>query len=236
MIVYCAACAAIAGLCLAESWIILEERYPKYREGLSRKPFATIGLHAFGPYMSAFVSVLMNITRIGATAVFVLLTAGFVFSLTGSFVSLTLCQWIPIVSAALLLPLWLGSPADFWPIAYSAMLSTTIGSILLLVAIILEITSNGFGQDFHFDGFESFSTAFGAILFAFGGASAFPNFQNDMREKDKFPKAVIFGFIGMALSAQRASIIFLVFSLPLQVFFSFTCQLPVWGTPPLASR
>jgi len=51
LIVYCAACAAIAGLCLAESWIILEERYPKYRNGLSRKPFATIGYHAFGRYM-----------------------------------------------------------------------------------------------------------------------------------------------------------------------------------------
>ena len=215
MIIYCAVCAGIAGLCLAESWIILEERYPKYRNGLSRKPFATIGYHAFGRYMrliiehlgcfiysvhstlySALVSVLMNLTRIGATAVFLLLTSGFIFSLTSSIVQISLCQWIPIIAAALLFPLWLGSPGDFWPIAYSAMISTTVGSILLIIAIIIETTNNGFGNDFHFNGFESFSTAFGAILFAFGGASAFPNFQNDMREKEKFPKAVIFGFFG----------------------------------------
>jgi len=145
----------------------------------------------------------MNITRLGATAVFLLLTSGFIFSLTRSMVNISLCQWIPIVAAALLLPLWLGSPADFWPIAYSAMVSTTIGSILLIVATILEINNKGISDDFHFDGFESFSTAFGAILFAFGGASAFPNFQNDMREKEKFPKAVVFGFIGESIRLRN---------------------------------
>ena len=51
MIAYCAICAAVAGICLAKSWLILEERYPKYRQGLTRKPFATIGSHAYGKYM-----------------------------------------------------------------------------------------------------------------------------------------------------------------------------------------
>lgn len=52
MIVYCATCAGIAGLCLAQSWLLLEERYPaKYKSGLSRKPYATIAHHAFGPFM-----------------------------------------------------------------------------------------------------------------------------------------------------------------------------------------
>ena len=51
MILFCAACAGIAGMCLANSWLLLEERYPEYREGLTRKPFSTIGYHAFGNWM-----------------------------------------------------------------------------------------------------------------------------------------------------------------------------------------
>ena len=92
--------------------------------------------------------------------------------------------------------MWLGSPADFWPVAYSAMLSTSIGSILLIIDTSIVISSRGIATDFHVDGFESFSTAFGTILFAFGGASAFPNFQVDMKQKNKFPLAVGFGFFG----------------------------------------
>ena len=42
--------------------------------------------------------------------------------------------------------------------------------------------------------FRSLSLAFGTILFAFGGACTFPTFQNDMREKRKFSKAVYLGF------------------------------------------
>lgn len=48
IIVYCAILAAIAGIALAKCWLILEERYPEYRHGLTRKPFSTIGYHAFG--------------------------------------------------------------------------------------------------------------------------------------------------------------------------------------------
>ncbi|XP_017494281.1 PREDICTED: amino acid transporter ANTL2-like [Rhagoletis zephyria] len=190
MILYCATCAGISGMCLAKSWLILEERYPEYRQGLTRKPFSTIG---------AFVSVIMNITRIGASTVFVILSAGLAVALTSSFIHLTECQWIPIVVAVFLVPFWLGSPADFWPVAYLAMLSTVIGSILLITKIIMELSKNGPSTDYHIDGIKSYSAAFGTILFAFGGASAFPNFQNDMKEKTKFPIAVVFGFIGLIL-------------------------------------
>ena len=66
MIVYCATCAGISGMCLAKSWIVLEERYPEYREGLTRKPFSTIGYHAYGKWMryvfynNLFVSVILH--------------------------------------------------------------------------------------------------------------------------------------------------------------------------------
>jgi len=41
--------------------------------------------------------------------------------------------------------------------------------------------------------FGNFFDAFATILFSFGGASAFPTFQVDMRIPEKFPKAVVIG-------------------------------------------
>ena len=44
--------------------------------------------------------------------------------------------------------------------------------------------------------FVSFFNAFGTILFAFGGASCFPNIQVDMKNPDKFPVSVVAGIGG----------------------------------------
>ena len=41
--------------------------------------------------------------------------------------------------------------------------------------------------------FGSFFTAFGKILFAFGGASIFPTIQVDMKDPKKFSFAVVMG-------------------------------------------
>ncbi|KAI2808462.1 hypothetical protein BLOT_006406 [Blomia tropicalis] len=202
IIVYCAILAAIAGIALAKCWLILEERYPEYRHGLTRKPFSTIGYHAFGNWASAFVSLLINITRIGAGTVFLLLTSNMIHTLTKQAIHLSNCEWIPIVAVVMLLPMWLRSPADFWPVAYSAMISSVVGTVLLIINCALEISKHGMAKDFHVDGLETWASAFGTILFAFGGASAFPNFQNDMKEKDKFPRAVILGYIVLGYAAM----------------------------------
>lgn len=76
------------------------------------------------------------------------------------------------------------------------MFSTIVGSLLLLVRIFFQIHDKGLAHDYYVKDFESFAGAFGTILFAFGGASAFPNFQNDMKKKEQFPLAVIIGFSG----------------------------------------
>lgn len=93
-----------------------------------------------------------------------------------------------------MVPLWLGSPGDFWPIAYTAMISACIGAILVVISITNDLSSSGISTDFHVESFESFSSSFGIVIFAFGGAVAFPNFQNDMRDKAQFSKAVVLAF------------------------------------------
>lgn len=143
------------------------------------------------------MSLLLNLTRIGAGTVFILLASKLLADISQV---LTMCTWLPIVTGALLVPMMYGSPKDFWPIAYSAMISSLLGSILLLVAISIRIAEVGL-KDAHYE--ESLrglaSSAFGTIIFSYGGASAFPNFQNDMKDKSQFPKAVIIGFTILTL-------------------------------------
>ncbi len=47
--------------------------------------------------------------------------------------------------------------------------------------------------------FLTFSLSFGTILFVFGGISAFPTIQNDMREPYLFPRSVFMAYIGNVL-------------------------------------
>ncbi|KAJ6220430.1 hypothetical protein RDWZM_006242, partial [Blomia tropicalis] len=199
LIIYCALASAIGGICLAECWLILEERYPQYRHGLTRKPFATIGYHSFGKYSSALVSILINVTRIGSGTVFFLLTSSLIQSITKSFINITQCHWILIVPLVCFFPYLLGSPGDFWPIAYLATGSSVIGSVLLMITLVIQIAKNGVSDDFHIESMESFTTSYGVILFAYSGAASFPNFQNDMKEKEKFPRAVMFGYVALVL-------------------------------------
>ncbi len=141
------------------------------------------------------VSVSMNVTRFGIGVIFLLLISDLFKSVTQSFTSsFSFCYWMPMVAAALTPLVWLGSPADFWPAAYSAMFATLLGSLLLLINIIRESSEHISSATHSAPTFKSFFLSFGKMLFAYSGASAFPNFQNDMKEKHKFPKAVTLGF------------------------------------------
>ena len=62
----------------------------------------------------------------------------------------------------------LGSPGDFWPTAYAAMISTMVGSVLLLVGFGIEakdIKHATYSQP----EFRNIFLSFGNMLFAFGG-------------------------------------------------------------------
>lgn len=48
IMVYCGILAGVAGVALSNCWLVLEERYPQYRNTLTRKPYATIAWHAYG--------------------------------------------------------------------------------------------------------------------------------------------------------------------------------------------
>lgn len=107
-----------------------------------------------------------------------------------------MCDWILILSVLILPFSWLGSPTDFWPVAVGAIVTSIGGIILLMVVIIKDSKQHLPHAKYDAPSFESFFLGFGTIVFAFGGAAAFPTFQNDMKDKTKFSYAVIIGFIG----------------------------------------
>jgi len=51
VLLICCLNAGVSGVYLAKCWLILEERWPQYRTGLTRTPFATIGQKAYGNWM-----------------------------------------------------------------------------------------------------------------------------------------------------------------------------------------
>ena len=138
----------------------------------------------------------MDITFFGGSVVYLLLCSELVESLTHNITKhITFCDWILII-ALLLLPLsWLGSPADFWPLAVGAIGTTLLGLLLLMVEIIKDAPTYMHAATHKAPTFKGFFLGFGIMVFAFGGAAAFPTFQNDMKDKTKFPIAVVTGFI-----------------------------------------
>ncbi|CAG2178978.1 unnamed protein product, partial [Oppiella nova] len=177
---------------MARCWLMLEERWPEYRSP-TRNPFASIGYRSNGQWMSYVCSAVMQVTFFGGAVVYLLLCSELVESLTHTFLGkVTFCDWILII-ALLLIPLsWLGSPADFWPLAVGAIGTTILGLVLLMIEVGIDAPTHISHATYEAPTFSSFFLGFGTVVFAFGGAAAFPTFQNDMKDKTKFPIAVIF--------------------------------------------
>ena len=143
------------------------------------------------------MSIALNLTLFGGATVFLILTSDIVGSIVSQIIkSFSICGWIPIVGLIMTPMTYFGSPQDFKFVAYLAAGGTFIGTILLMVNISIDFKGNYDNAHYSAPTFKSFFLSFGKILFSFGGASAFPTFQNDMKRKEQFSKAVLYGFTG----------------------------------------
>jgi len=95
--------------------------------------------------------------------------------------------------AAILLPAtYLGSPKDFWQVAFGAAGSTTIAVIIMIIGMSMTYSEHT-EKDVTYPPptFLNFILGYGTIMFAYCGQSAFPTIQHDMRRPDHFPKAIV---------------------------------------------
>ncbi|KAA0203468.1 hypothetical protein HAZT_HAZT010692 [Hyalella azteca] len=174
---------------LGKAWVILEERWPELRRPV-RQPYMDIAEKAFGLIGRKFCFGCVIATLMGYGIAFTLLIAGMMNSLV---TSVSICTWIIIISVTVCPATFLESPKDFWQASILAVVSTSLAIVIIIVQLICD-------QPLHPDPsygaptFISFSLGFSAILFAFGGASAFPTLQNDMEDRRDWWKSVIVAF------------------------------------------
>lgn len=211
IIAFCCVAAGFAAVFLGRCWLIVEERYPEYRSNV-RDPFAIIGLRAVGPKMKSFVTLNIVLQLFGVAVVFLLIAAELtlaVLSNASYLPSISLCSWIVILGVALIPFMWFGSPQDFSPIAFGAMICTVVSCVLIAVLFIQEAVSGELRaatQEAVNTDFKSVFLSIGTIIFAYGGAATFPTFQNDMRDKRRFPAAILLGFLSKFAQSMSLSI------------------------------
>jgi len=207
LIVYFTINAMFSGSRLGMCWVMITERFEEFREGC-RAPYMVIAEKATGKIGKHVTSVCVILTLYGSCCVVIVLMGGFLENIANYAnpdIGMSKCEWMMIIAACLAPLCWFGSPADFWFIAVGALISTVVGCVLVLVQEGLDVNDKDSCYNMFENGTETgwevnrpapesalgFGKAFSSIMFAFAGASTFPTIQADMKDKSKFPKAVV---------------------------------------------
>ncbi|XGW04256.1 hypothetical protein V3C99_015424 [Haemonchus contortus] len=185
---------------LGLSWNILLNTWPEYREHC-RKPYPEIGYRAMGRIVKILVSICIDITQFGIAVVYLLLASKNIHDMIKTFsdADFSYCFVVLILAACLLPITFLKSPQDFWWAVVIAMITTSCAVVLIIIGASLD-----YGLCSHYTGMPSyqpknFFLALGTLLFAYGGHSAFPTIQHDMKNPAEFTKSVILAFTVMGV-------------------------------------
>uniref|UniRef100_A0A8D8V9U2 Amino acid transporter ANT1 n=1 Tax=Cacopsylla melanoneura TaxID=428564 RepID=A0A8D8V9U2_9HEMI len=184
-----------SGARLGDCWAMIEERYPEHRVQ-TRDPYSVIAERAVGQWGRKLVSACVQITLFGVSTVYILIASQMIKEL--------LVPWYPnvnfcycyVIFVLLLTPVtWLGSPKDFWFIGIGALLTTSIACVFIVTQLYMDaLHLEGDFPPHKVHSFHDFFSAFGILLFAFGGASTFPTIQNDMIQRNQFPRSISIAF------------------------------------------
>lgn len=198
-----AALACYCGITLGKCWVIVRKNHEI--PGHVRDPYPLIGYYALGKKGKYLVEFCVVVTLLGASVVFLLLSAKEVSTILnvkiGSFDTpkTEFRIWLLVIGGILIPCTWFASPKEMWLFAYGASLCTIIACVMIVIRACMVIYNNGVIAASQRDEptVESFFTAFGTIAFAFGGGAIFPTFQADMEYPSKFTYSATLGFAGV---------------------------------------
>eukprot|EP00111_Clytia_hemisphaerica_P022789 TCONS_00067086-protein len=195
--------ACYCGTMLGKCWVII--RRDNNIPGHVRDPYPLIGYYAGGKKGKYVVEFCVMITLLGASVVFLLLSAREVSSILDVSIGSFNTQktefriWLLVIGGILIPCTWFASPKEMWLFAYGASLCTIIACWMIVIRACMQIARDGIApasarKD---PSAEGFFNAFGTIAFAFGGGAIFPTFQADMEKPSKFVYSAILGFAGV---------------------------------------
>jgi vesicular inhibitory amino acid transporter len=196
LVVICCLASGQAAIYLGKSWCIIEERWPEYTT-MQSDPYSIIGLKAFGREAQVVTTIGVFVQCYGSAVVILNICADLIFLLVKDidwFPKISNCEWVILIGLIAIPFMWLPTPAEITFVAYTAFCCTVV-SCGLLMAIYFQVLSEDREvkppspvQP------KTFFPAMATVAFAFGGAAAFPTFQNFMEDKRKFPQAVVVAF------------------------------------------
>ncbi|XP_039263499.2 uncharacterized protein LOC120339438 [Styela clava] len=194
VLVACGLISSYTGSILGRCWTLLRARYPEYEHERITDPYPTIAHRAGGKVAEIATRVCIDVTLFGGATVFLLLIAGNISNLIANLgdKQFSLCYLLLIVTGVLTPFTWLGTPKDFWQAGVVAACTSVIASFFVFGSLMTAIPDLPNPQHAATQ-WSLFFSAFGTILFSFGGASCFPTIQVDMKQPNKFPVSVVIG-------------------------------------------
>ncbi|MFH4975030.1 hypothetical protein AB6A40_001739 [Gnathostoma spinigerum] len=197
---------AVTGHQLGENWLIMQERWPIYRQHC-RTPYPEMAIRSMGEFWRIVAYVNCYLTMFGMAVVYVLIPARTIWNFAEEFGStIPYCYFILMLAAFILPFTYLRSPADFWWVIVIAMLLTYISVIAAYIGIGMDAPVCLQHVRQTEPTFLSILLKLGIFLFAFNGHNVFPTIQHDMREPRDFTKAIVVGFIICSLLYMPFSI------------------------------
>eukprot|EP00794_Sanderia_malayensis_P005371 gene5371-6042_t len=166
---------------------------------VTRDPYPLLAEHAVGSKARILVTVVMNIGLVMSCIVFLLLAGEILSKLVPvSIVHASyrnqLRIWFLITGSVLLPFTLLGSPKEFWGIAFLATLTSIVSAALMLSCLGIVHYNNTIVPFYQKTTAQNLFASFGTFLFGFSGIGIFPTVQSDMKNPVKFTKVVAAGF------------------------------------------
>lgn len=147
-----------------------------------------MGSLTFGTFGRLLVTISIFITSLGSAVVFVIMAAQNIHSMAQDqfrYDGLPFCWWIIIVAAVVCPLTFFGTPKNFKFLGMLAMLATTTAIAILMALVVRDIDATQPVQHSATTPL-GFASAFGTLVYAFGGHPLFPTLQTDMKEPKKF--------------------------------------------------
>ncbi|CAG9124692.1 unnamed protein product [Plutella xylostella] len=120
----------------------------------------------------------------------------FWWKITGGGVGVSYCVWMLLIGLLLCPVMWLGSPKDMKPLAFSSVFIVSTVAISTWTCILLDVQSprSRGGVLDHQPGTQDFLIAYGIIAFQFDIHPMLLTIQVDMKDSTRINRAVFLGF------------------------------------------